>query len=135
MAGPADQSKSVIKRALDRAKPNCLDSVIRTCWSSTPGDGLSKEEREFADDMDIGTYYLRNKNYRGAEFRFRHALDYKPSQPDATFKLAEALDKLGKRDEAKQQYETYLESQANGLYAERARTALQRLSKLSVGKN
>ena len=138
LPGPPDRSKSVLKRALDRAKPNCLDAIIHTCWSSPPGDGteaMSEEEREFAKDMEIGTYNFRNKNYRGAEFRFRHALDYKPGQPDATFKLAESLNKLGRRDEAKQEYKAYLESQPNGSNAEQARTALQRLSKLSAGKN
>jgi TolA-binding protein len=85
--------------------------------------------------MEIGIYNFRNKNYRGAEWRFRHALDYKPGQPDATFKLAASLDKLSKSDEAKQGYRAYLESQPNGPNAERARTALQRLSKLPAGKN
>jgi Tfp pilus assembly protein PilF len=115
--------------------PNCLDVIIHTCWSSSPGDGtaaMSEQVREFAKDMEIGTYNFRNKNYRGAELRFRHALDYKPGQPDATFKLAESLNKLGKSDEAKQEYQAYLESQPNGSYAERARTALRRLSKLSA---
>ena len=96
---------------------------------------MSEEEREFAKDMDIGTYNFRNKNYQGAEWRFRHALDYKPGQPDATFKLAESLNKLGRSDEAKQEYQAYLESDPNGSHAERARAALQRLSKLSAGKN
>jgi hypothetical protein len=49
---------------------------------------MSEQEREFAKDMEIGTYNFRSKNYRGAELRFRHALDHKPGQPDATFKLA-----------------------------------------------
>jgi len=138
LPGPPDKSKSVVKRALDRAMPNCLDAIVHTCWSSPPGDGtatMSEEEREFAKDMDIGTYNFRNKNYQGAEWRFRHALDYKPGQPDATFKLAESLNKLGRSDEAKQEYQAYLESEPNGSYAERARAAVQRLSKLSAGKN
>ena len=135
LPGPPDKSTSKLKRALDRAMPNCLDAIVHTCWSSPPGDGKTLEKREFAEDMDIGTYNFRNKNYRGAELRFRHALDYKPGQPDATFKLAESLNKLGKSDEAKQEYQAYLESQPNGPYAERARTALRRLSKLSAGKN
>jgi TolA-binding protein len=96
---------------------------------------MSQEERGFAEDMEIGTYAFKYKNYRGAELRFRHALEYKPGHPDATFKLAESLNKLGKNDEAKQMYQAYLGSQPNGLYAERARTALQRLSKLSAEKN
>jgi hypothetical protein len=138
LEGPPDESKSIVKRALDRAMPNCLDAIMHTCWSSPPGDrtaSMSQEERVFAEDMEIGSYAFKYKNYRGAELRFRHALEYKPGQPDATFKLAESLDKLGKSDEAKEEYQAYLENQPNGSYAERARTALQRLSKTSAGKN
>jgi len=135
LPGPPDKSKSRMKRALNRAMPNCLDTVVHSCWSSPPGDDKTAEEREFVKDMEIGTYYFRNKNYRGAEMRFRHALDYKPGQPEATFRLAESLDKLGKNDEAKQSYETYLRIQPDGPYAERARIALQHLSKTSAVKN
>jgi tetratricopeptide (TPR) repeat protein len=63
--------------------------------------------------MEVGDF--KEKNYRGAELRFRDALNYKPDQPDATFKLAEALDKLGKEEEAKQNYQTYLNVQQMGL--------------------
>lgn len=135
LPGPPDKSKSKLKRALDRAMPNCLDTVLHTCWSSPPGDGKTTEEREFARDMEIGTYYFKNKNYRGAEMRFRHALDYKLGQPEATFKLAESLDKLGKYDEAKRSYEAYVSIQPDGPYIERARIALQRLANLPAGKN
>ena len=136
--GAPDKSKSRLKRAIDRATPRCLDSVTHTCWSSQPGQDypvLSEEEREFSKDMEVGDFNFKGKNYRGAELRFRDALNYKPDQPDATFKLAESLDKLGKNDEAKQNYQTYLIIQPDGLYAERARIALQRLAKMPAGKN
>jgi tetratricopeptide (TPR) repeat protein len=128
--GPPDRSRSILKRAIDRAKPDCLDAAIHTCWSSPPGDattGMSKEDREFVQDMEIGTYYFRKKNYRGAMFRFRHALDSKPGEPEAKFKLAESLDKLGKNAEAVEAYETYLEIQPSGGHAAEARGALEQL--------
>jgi hypothetical protein len=75
---------------------------------------MSEDEREFAKDMEIGIYNFRNENYRGAEMRFRHALGYEPGQPEAMFELAESLDKLGKRDDAKQCYDPYLGSQPDG---------------------
>jgi hypothetical protein len=56
---------------------------------------MSREQREFVEDMEIGSYAFKY-NYRGAELRFRHALEYKPGHPDATFKLAESLNKIGK---------------------------------------
>jgi hypothetical protein len=93
LPGPPNNSPSIIKRALDRAKPNCLDVVIHTRWLSHPGDGMSLEDREFADHMDLGKHYFKNKNYRDAMYRFLHALDVKPGQPEATFRLAESLNK------------------------------------------
>lgn len=127
LPGPPDRSRSALKRALDRAKPNCLDAVIHTCWSSPPGDGLSRQDREFAEDMDMGTYYFKNKNYRGAMYRFLHALDLKPGEPEAVFRLAEALNKLGKHDEASEAYQAYLENEPSGTYAKKARLALEQL--------
>jgi Tetratricopeptide repeat len=137
ISGPQDKSRSVIKRALDRAKPNCLDAAVHTCWSSPPGDattGLAMESREYLQDMELGTYYFTRKNYRGAMFRFRHALESKPGEPEATFRLAESLDKLNESEEAKEAYQAYLESQPSGPFSEQARVALQRLTQL-VEKN
>jgi len=96
---------------------------------------VSEEEREFAKDMEIGDFNFKDKNYKGAELRFRDALNYKPDQADATFKLAESLRILGKNVEAKQKYQAYLKIQPDGPYGERARTALQHLAKMSAGKN
>ena len=138
LPGPPDKSKSPLKRAIDRAVPRCLDAVTHTCWSSPPGKDspvVSEEEREFAKDMEVGDFSFKDKNYRGAELRFRDALNYKPDDPEATFKLAESLQRLGKSDEAKEGYQTCLTIQPDGPYAERARTALQRLEKNSPGKD
>ena len=85
--------------------------------------------------MEVGDFNFKDKNYRGAELRFRDALNYKPDDPEATFELAESLQRLGNSDEAKEGYQTYLKVQPDGPYAERARTALQRLEKNSPGKN
>lgn len=54
--GPPDKSRFLIRRALDRAKPNCIDGVVHTCWSSPPGDamtGMSKASREYVEDMEM----------------------------------------------------------------------------------
>jgi Flp pilus assembly protein TadD len=103
---------------------------MHTCWSSPPGGatiGMSVKDREFAKDMEIGGYYFRNKNYRGAMFRLRHALDSKPGEPEATLGLAEALNRLGNRDEARETYQAYLQKQPSGTHAEQARVTLEKL--------
>lgn len=76
--GPPDKSKSRLKRAIDRAVPRCLDGATHTCWSSPPGEGssnVSEADREFAKDMAVGGLYFKDKNYKGAELRFRNALE------------------------------------------------------------
>ena len=70
----------------------------------------------------------------GIKYKNCHALEPKPRHPDATFKLAESLNKLGKNEEARQESQAYLESQPNGTYADRARAALERPSKVSASK-
>jgi TolA-binding protein len=85
--------------------------------------------------MEAGELYFKGKNYKGSELRFRDALDYKPDQPDATFRLAETLDRLGKNDETQTTYQAYLRIQPNGTYGEKARIALQRLGKKSARKD
>jgi outer membrane protein assembly factor BamD (BamD/ComL family) len=91
------------------------------------------ESREYLQDMELGTYYFTRKNYRGAMFRFRHALE-RASPGEATFRLAESLDKLNESEEAKGAYQAYLESQPSGPFSQQARVALQRLTQL-VEKN
>jgi Flp pilus assembly protein TadD len=117
--------------------PRCLDGVIYACWSlpaGAPPVPVSEAEREFAKDMEVGEINFKNGSYRGAEWRFRDALDYKPDNPEATFWLAKSIDKLGRTDEAQDVYRTYLQLQPNGTFAETARNALQRLAKKSVKK-
>ena len=132
------KSNSRLRRAVDRLAPRCLDALTHTCWSSPPGEDLgsaSQSEREFAKDMDVGEFNFKNKNYKGAELRFRDALNYKPGEPEATFKLAESLDKQGEKNVSREMYTAYLKAQPNGLYAERARKAIERLTKKSQPRN
>ena len=85
-------------------------------------------DREFAKNFSVGDAYFKGKNYRGAESRFREALEYKPNHPEATYKLAVSVDKLGKTDEAQALYEAYLSLSPTGPYADRARKALRKKS-------
>lgn len=84
--------------------------------------------------MEIANLYFKDKNWAGAESRFREALAALPTSPEATFKLARSLDKLGKSAEAREMYEKYLSLQANGPYAKEAATSLTRLAKQGKGR-
>lgn len=81
-----------------------------------------------AKDIEVGDFYFKvRKNYPAAEDRYREALYYKQNDAVATFKLAECLEKEGRPDEARHEYEDYLKILPNGPEAANARKALGRL--------
>jgi hypothetical protein len=124
------RSSSPIKRMLRRLDPNCFDAIFHLCWSSPPtGDPIYKsyEKKRVGEDLELGDTYMKERNYRGAEFRFEDALQYEPDNPEATFKLAEALQNLGRKAGACTRYKNYLEIEPTGSFSDRAKKALQKL--------
>jgi tetratricopeptide (TPR) repeat protein len=127
------RSPSSIRRTIDRLRPVCIDGMLHTCWGTKPNDEflVPEEDKQFLKETEVGDTYLKSKNYRGAELRFREALDLRPSDPEATFKLAKALNLQRKNDEAKNLYESYLKLQKAGGQTDYARTALFKINKQS----
>jgi tetratricopeptide (TPR) repeat protein len=80
-----------------------------------------------AKDIEVGDFYFKRKNYRAAEDRYREALYYKDNDAIATYHLAECLEKLDRPDEARAQYESYLNILPHGPEAENAKKAIERL--------
>jgi tetratricopeptide (TPR) repeat protein len=80
-----------------------------------------------AKDVEVGDYYFKRKNYRGAESRYREALFYKDNDAIATFRLAVCLEKMDQPDDARKEYESYLKILPHGPQAEEARKAINRL--------
>ena len=80
-------------------------------------------------DIEVGEFYLKRKNYRAAVDRFREALEYKPGDAVATYRLAEALDGLGQYTEAVKNYQGYLKIPSSEKFAPEAKKALARLEK------
>ncbi|HTD23450.1 MAG TPA: tetratricopeptide repeat protein [Terriglobales bacterium] len=78
-------------------------------------------------DVEVGDYYFKQKNYRGAESRYRDALSYKPSDAIATFRLAQVMEKTGRPIEAQQYYADYLKIMPHGPYAADSHKALEHL--------
>jgi tetratricopeptide (TPR) repeat protein len=85
-------------------------------------------------DIEVGDFYLRRKNYRAAEDRYREALVYKPDDAMANLRLGETLEKLGERDEARQHYQEYLKILPEGPLAKEAHQGLERLDQAEAGK-
>jgi tetratricopeptide (TPR) repeat protein len=82
-------------------------------------------------DIEVGEFYMKRKNYRAAEDRFREALTYKPGDAMATFRLAEVLDAEGQDAEAIRNYQEYLKIPSSGKFAPEAKRALARLEQKS----
>ncbi len=83
-------------------------------------------------DVEVGDFYFKVKeNYPAAISRYREALEYKPHDAEATFKLAEVLQKSGDTAGAVENYEAYLKILPNGPYAKKAREELEKLKEKS----
>ena len=78
-------------------------------------------------DIEVGDFYFKKKNYGAALDRYREALFYKPNDAIANFRMATALDKLARLDEAAEHYQEYLRIMPNGPQAEEAKKALEKL--------
>ena len=77
--------------------------------------------------IEVGDWYFKQENYKAAISRYQEALEYKPHDAEATYKLAQVLNKTGDSAGAKENYEAYLKILPNGPYAKKAREALSKL--------
>jgi tetratricopeptide (TPR) repeat protein len=80
-------------------------------------------------DVEVGDYYYKKENYKAALSRYREALQFKPRDAVATFKLAQTLEKTKEFEEARTHYEEYLAILKDGPSAGEAKKALGRLKK------
>ena len=80
-----------------------------------------------AKDIEVGDFYFKRGNYIAAESRYREALLYKQNDAMATFRLAESLEKLNRPDEARAEYQSYLNILPNGPKAKDAEKAMNHL--------
>jgi tetratricopeptide (TPR) repeat protein len=81
-----------------------------------------------AKDVEVGDFYFKRKNYRAAEDRYREALFYKDNDALATFRLAVCLEKMNQPEEARQEYESYLNILPHGPLSDDATKAIDRLA-------
>jgi tetratricopeptide (TPR) repeat protein len=80
-------------------------------------------------DIEVGDYYFKRKNYRGALDRYKDALYWKENDAVASFRLAVCQEKLGDKAEARKYYEQYLKILPEGPFAKDAHSSLDRLAK------
>jgi hypothetical protein len=85
------------------------------------------EKTRFNDDLKVGKFYLQDGNPQGAYLRYKDAIGYDPDDPDALFGLAQAAEKLKKRDEAILNYRETIKADPGGDHDRAARAALKDL--------
>jgi len=114
----------------DDVKDHPNSTVPSTDSEETPSDTEELhpwDPHKAAKDIEVGDYYFKRKNYRGALERYKDALIYKPNDAVANFRLAECEEKIGNSADAAQYYEAYLKILPEGPFAADARKALDRL--------
>lgn len=78
-------------------------------------------------DTQVGMFYLKTGDYKGAYDRFVEATKADPGNADAVFGLAECARRLNHRDEAVRNYQLYLSAVPDGPRAKDSRKALKEL--------
>jgi tetratricopeptide (TPR) repeat protein len=122
--------KSKAKKVASKFDPHCIDVIFHACWSSppaAPNKVLTDEEKQAqlaAKDIDVGFYYLNEKNYVAAESRLKEAVELKPDATPAYIGLGQAQQKLGKTADARQSYEAFLKLTPDSPDADKVRKAL-----------
>jgi len=130
-AQPVPPAGSRMKRTLNKLDPHCIDAIFHTCWSSpaaVPQKPMLDAERQVANDIEVGYYYLQEKNYRAARSRLKEALEFDPTSSGALIGLAQAEQKLGEKDEARKHYQKYLELNPAASDTQKVRRALAQLN-------
>src|SRR4051794_20469079 len=153
-AGDEQEPKGVEELSPDLTFPEDRNAPPRSDESSSKqtkidlsppmGDAMSHPNSGVADDVmevhvwdphkaeknvEVGDYYFKRKNYVAAANRYREALKWKDNDAIATFKLGVSSEKLGKFEDAREAYESYLKILPNGPNAEESKKALEKLPK------
>jgi len=131
---PPPKSKS--KKLANKFDPHCIDVIFHACWSSPApppqGNVLTEEQKraqEVSKDIEVGYYYLNEKNYIAAESRLKEAVELDPDSAAALIGLGQAQQRLGRNAEARESYEAYLKLSPDSADAQKVKKALAELQK------
>ena len=115
----------------DKTHPKSSEAVQDAEGSDLTDEGSGAlhpwDPHKAAKDVEVGDYYFKRKNYKAAEDRYREALFYKDNDAIATYRLAICLERMGLPDEARREYESYLQILPHGPEAEASQKAIDRL--------
>src|SRR5208283_1171069 len=103
----------------DEKHPGANDSEL--------GEFHPWDPHKAAKCIEVGDYYYKQGNYRGAISRYQEALEWKPKDAEATYKLGEVQEKTGDLNSALANYQAYLKLLPKGPLAEKAQKGVDRL--------
>lgn len=131
-----DQPRSQAPAGESSSKQSIIDlspppNERRSIWDEEEVTGVNELKRfdphKAAKNVEVGEYYFKDKNYKAAISRFCEALEYKPRDAVATYRLATAFEKAGMLVDAREYYSAYLKILKDGPFALKAREGQQRL--------
>ena len=74
-----------------------------------PAEPVKTPTQRFSEDLEVAGFYQNIGNFNGAYMRAKDAVSISGDSPDARLALADAARKLGKLDEAEQNYKKCLQ--------------------------
>jgi len=77
------------------------------------------------EDIDVGTYYMNNKDWKGALSRFQSAMVLAPDNPDVYWGLAECERHLGQYAAARENYQKVVDYDPDSRHGKDAKKALK----------
>ena len=86
-----------------------VPTKTRPSRRNLPAEVVKTPTQRFDEDMQVAGFYQNDGNYMGAYLRAKDAVSIASDNPDARLALAESARKLGKLDEAQQNYKKCLE--------------------------
>ena len=121
----------------DDAKNHPNSQDVASDLEAPAPDGSNSDVQEFHPwnpykankDIQVGDFYFKRKNYKGALERYKDALYYKQNDAVATFRMGECEEKMGNKAEAKRYFEQYLKILPDGPLAKEAHASLAKLEK------
>jgi tetratricopeptide (TPR) repeat protein len=118
------QGFSSSRRGLDNIVPDpATEPEEEKGKKGGSADVTPKESAE--KDIEVGNYYLDNKNWRGALSRFQSAMVLAPENPDVYWGLAECYRHLGQFADARKNYEIVASYDPDSKHGKEAKKALK----------
>ncbi len=79
-------------------------------------------------DVEVGDFYFKRNNYKGALARYEDALHWQDNDAEAMWKAAITAEKMGDKESAASYYSAYLKTLPHGEHADDAQRSLAKLT-------